>query len=241
MRLNKGKLTLRSRLFQRLKDRSTIGFIIVLFGVFWMSAVQADTNNNPAPLVTINTIAFDSASKQGIAVGLNRFCGNGTDAPKCFYENPGQSSDVQMLVLDRSTVLPVSFTGAPDGNLSFSTDAAGLTALNNALVSLKATNPDNLLVILAYNSSNPVVFSPISRGAAGHRSREYSTPGETVVRHRHSRHGRRKCRPSTLIRSLTTAPMGVSKAIFKKQPSSVTGKSLWGGASSTSATRKATP
>ena len=164
MRLNKGKLTLRSRLFQRLKDRSTIGFIIALFGVFWMSAVQADTNNNPAPLVTINTIAFDSAGNQGIAVGLNRFCGNGTDAPKCFYENPGQSSDVQMLVLDRITVLPVSFTGAPDGNLSFSTDAAGLTALNNALVSLKATNPDNLLVILAYNSSDSVVFSPISDG-----------------------------------------------------------------------------
>jgi len=157
MRLNKGKLTLRSCLFQRLKDRSTIGFIIALFGVFWMSAVQADTNNNPAPLVTINTIAFDSASNQGIAVGLNRFCGNGTDAPKCFYENPGQSSNVQMLVLDRITVQPVS-------NLNFSTDASGLTALNNALVSLKTSNPDNVLVILAYNSSSPVVFSPISEG-----------------------------------------------------------------------------
>ena len=160
----KDELKLTSSLFQSLKNRLPVGFIIVLFGVFWMSAVQADTNNNPAPLVTINTIAFDSASKQGIAVGLNRFCGNGTDAPKCFYENPGQSSDVQMLVLDRSTVLPVSFTGAPDGNLNFSTDAAGLTALNNALVSLKATNPDNVLVILAYNSSDSVVFSPISDG-----------------------------------------------------------------------------
>jgi hypothetical protein len=80
-----------SCLFQRLKDRSVIGFIIILFGVLWMTPVQAGTNNNPAPLVTVNTIAFDSSSNQGIAVGLNRFCGNGTDAPKCFYENPGQS------------------------------------------------------------------------------------------------------------------------------------------------------
>ena len=158
------KLTRTFSPFQRLKDRSAIGFIIMLFGVLWMTPVQAGTNNNSAPLMTVNTIAFDSASKQGIAVGLNRFCGDAADAPKCFYENPGQSSDVQMLVLDRTTVQPISFTGAPDGNLNFSTDASGLTSLNSALVSLKATSPDNVLVILAYDSTDCVDFSLIIDG-----------------------------------------------------------------------------
>ena len=164
MAFAENKLTRTFSPFQRLKDRSAIGFIIMLFGVLWMTPVQAGTNNKAAPLVAINTIALDSSGNQGIAVGLNRFCGDAADAPKCFYENPGQSSDVQMLVLDRTTVQPVSFTGAPDGNLNFSTDASGLTSLNSALVSLKATSPDNVLVILAYDSTDCVDFSLIIDG-----------------------------------------------------------------------------
>lgn len=144
--------------------RSICSCMLALSGLLWINPLQA-ANDTPDKLVAINTIDSESDS-QGISVKMNRFCGDASDAPTCFYEIPGASSDVQMLVLDQKTLQLFPPDKPSNGNQSFSTDSAGLSSLNTALIDLKNNTDavDEVLVILAYNSNTPVAFSAIVQG-----------------------------------------------------------------------------
>lgn len=145
--------------------RLLINLLLVFFALQWSLTVQA-ANDTPDKLVAINTIDFDNSGNQGILVELNRFCGDASNAPTCFYMNPGSASDVQMLVLDQKTLLPFTPSGQSGGNLSFSTDTDGLSDLNTVLIDLEqnADAVDQVLVILVFNSTSPVAFSSIALG-----------------------------------------------------------------------------
>ena len=84
--------------------RSICSCMLALSGLLWINPLLA-ANNTPDKLVPINTIDSQVGS-QGISIKMNRFCGDTSDAPTCFYENPGSSSDIQMLVLDQKNLQP---------------------------------------------------------------------------------------------------------------------------------------
>ncbi len=141
------------------------GAMLALVGFLWINPLQAATDT-PDKLVPINTIDSQSGST-GISVQINRFCGDGSSgAPTCFYKNPGPSSNVHLLVLDQKTLQPYTPSGQSGANLTFSTDSSGLADLNSVLTGLKADSAaaDQVLVMLVYNSSDPVAFSSIVQG-----------------------------------------------------------------------------
>ena len=143
------------------------GSMLALGGLLWINPLQADST--PDKLVPINTIDSQSGST-GISIQLNRFCGDGSsDAPTCFYKNPGTSDDVHVLVLDQKNLQPFPSDDPASANQSFSTDATGLSSLNGFLTDLKtnAAAVDQVLVMLVYNynpSSEAVGFSTIDMG-----------------------------------------------------------------------------
>ncbi len=79
----------------------------------------------PQPYVRYNAFAT-SRGKPGISIEQTRDCATGPDSagPPCFYPNPGDENDLQVVVIDSDTLTPPSSGGTYSGpvNTSYETD-----------------------------------------------------------------------------------------------------------------------
>jgi hypothetical protein len=85
------------------------------------SADEVEVVGEPQPLVPVDTGATIGEAR-GFAVGVTRECeGAAAAAQPCFYPTPGAGEDLQVLVLDRTTLEPIS-------NKSYSSSELGAFA-----------------------------------------------------------------------------------------------------------------
>jgi len=82
-----------------------------------------DTIAEPQPRVPVETIATAADGTRGIALGMTIDCEDATvgAAEPCFYANPGDDDQLQVLVLDRQTLVPPA--GYSNYNRAYSTSS----------------------------------------------------------------------------------------------------------------------
>ncbi len=119
------------------------------------TSVEAD----PQPRVPVDTFASEGG-QGGIAVGVQPGCTDPTESSSqpCFYANPGTAGELQVLVLDRTTLAPPS--NYPNYNQAYSTsDLSGFASQMQALATAQSgeTCPSyssDVIVIVALRSGS---------------------------------------------------------------------------------------
>ena len=119
-----------------------------------LDVVEVTADAQPRPAVS----TFASAGgKSGISVDVSRDCEGAVAGtkPPCFHPNPGSDSDLQVVVLDRSTL-------APESNKAYKTN--DLKAFNAAMQTLQTPQKgkcpaydDDKLVLIALRSGSGIL------------------------------------------------------------------------------------